>query len=352
LEPTLDGAPSPTEVIDRLQRTLDAELNRAIPPSTKRVALVGFPYHSNVGDSAIWAGERAYCQRRGLEVVYMCARRTYSKARMASRLDADSVILLHGGGNFGDLFQGENALREAVLEDFADTPTVQMPQTTYFGSADALERARGLVNRHKRLTLLLRDHVSLAFAQRHFDTSSYLCPDIAFYMGRLQRPGRPRRGQLWLWRTDIEAPADAADVQMQVSHDACVVDWLNEEPSVLTRYADAMLRISGRYPRYFAWMRQLVPWTFDRLADARMRRGCQLLSEGSVVVTNRLHAHILCVLLGIPHVVMDNNYGKVRTFAETWDTLSATAVFCDTVEAAKTAAGRLLQHVPAGGAFR
>jgi pyruvyl transferase EpsO len=36
------------------------------------------------------------------------------------------------------------------------------------------------------------------------------------------------------------------------------------------------------------------------------------------VVTDRLHTHILCLLLGIPHAVLDNNYGKVGRFISCW----------------------------------
>jgi pyruvyl transferase EpsO len=35
-------------------------------------------------------------------------------------------------------------------------------------------------------------------------------------------------------------------------------------------------------------------------------------------VTDRLHAHILSVLLDLPHVVLDNNYGKVSGFMSCW----------------------------------
>jgi pyruvyl transferase EpsO len=37
-----------------------------------------------------------------------------------------------------------------------------------------------------------------------------------------------------------------------------------------------------------------------------------------VVVTDRLHGHILALLLGIPHVVLDNSYGKLHHFIRTW----------------------------------
>src|SRR5262249_47886968 len=58
--------------------------------------------------------------------------------------------------------------------------------------------------------------------------------------------------------------------------------------------------------------------TYDPLAEERLARGCGILSGGRVVVTDRLHGHVLCLVLGVPHVLLDNSYGKVRGFYETW----------------------------------
>ena len=46
-------------------------------------ALIDFPAHPNVGDSAIWLGERAYLRRRGADVAYTCDIKNYSKSRLA-----------------------------------------------------------------------------------------------------------------------------------------------------------------------------------------------------------------------------------------------------------------------------
>ena len=35
-------------------------------------------------------------------------------------------------------------------------------------------------------------------------------------------------------------------------------------------------------------------------------------------MTDRLHGHILCVLLGVPHVCVDTGFGKIGGFAEAW----------------------------------
>ncbi len=57
---------------------------------------------------------------------------------------------------------------------------------------------------------------------------------------------------------------------------------------------------------------------FKNLANARLNRGLRILSSGKVVVTDRLHAHILSVLLNISHSALDNNYGKISSYIKTW----------------------------------
>jgi pyruvyl transferase EpsO len=57
---------------------------------------------------------------------------------------------------------------------------------------------------------------------------------------------------------------------------------------------------------------------FEHLATNRLTRGLNLLSSASFVITDRLHCHILCVLLGIPHIAFDNSYGKLSTFIDAW----------------------------------
>src|SRR5262249_180799 len=57
---------------------------------------------------------------------------------------------------------------------------------------------------------------------------------------------------------------------------------------------------------------------YTALANRQLRRGTQLLSSGRVVLTDRLHAHVIALLLQIPHVVLDNSYGKVSGFVEQW----------------------------------
>lgn len=59
---------------------------------------------------------------------------------------------------------------------------------------------------------------------------------------------------------------------------------------------------------------------YDLHSRARLRYGLNMLGAGNIVITDRLHAHILCTLSGIPHVIISDRYGKVKQFYMTWMT--------------------------------
>ena len=49
-----------------------------------------------------------------------------------------------------------------------------------------------------------------------------------------------------------------------------------------------------------------------------INEGVDYLSAYNIVTTIRLHGHILALLMGVPSVMIDNNYGKNSSFHETW----------------------------------
>ena len=278
-------------------------------------ALIDFPDHSNVGDSAIWAGALAALGDAGIDIRYRCDPETYNRRHLERSVPAGPVFI-NGGGNLGDVWRRHQRLREQVLRDFPDRPIVQLPQTVHFQHPENLDAARRAFDAHVNFTLLVRDHISLELTQREFRTPSALCPDMAFYLGRLHREQPPDVGILWLRREDRESAAGRVAVPSGVM----VCDWLDERVPVLRRVRRVLRPIAGREPRSLHVMNRALGAAYDRQAQQRLREGCRLLGRGNVVITDRLHAHILCLLLGIPHVLLDNSYGKVRRVHDTWTT--------------------------------
>jgi pyruvyl transferase EpsO len=329
------GSGSPVASLGaRVRQTVGALVPEGMP-----CAVLDFPNYANVGDSAIWLGGLACLRAIGARVVYTADLATYSPARLAARL-ARGVILLSGGGNFGDLWPHHQRFRERVVADFPDRTIIQLPQSLHFRSVEAVARARETLDRHPDLTLLVRDARSLELARAAFRAPSLLCPDLAFALGTLPRASLGVVGIVWLSRTDAESATPA-----RAAADVEVVDWVERTASPLS----ACHRLAARHPGLGRSLQPILSLTRARLAQSRLDRGRAILSRGRVVITDRLHGHVLSLLLGIPHVLLDDRNGKLRAFHDTWTRASGLATWADSAEAALETARALIGSRPVGG---
>jgi pyruvyl transferase EpsO len=276
-------------------------------------ALVDFPDHANVGDSAIWVGTTAYFSaHRAREPRYVSSIDSFSEATLRASVP-EGPIFVHGGGNFGDLWPRHQEFREHLLQRFPDREIIQLPQSIHFDDPARAEAAARAIARHGNFRLFVRDQPSYDFATARFDCEIALCPDMAIFIGTLER-GAPDVDVFYLLRTDKER-AVREDVG-RASYTSRVGDWLVEcRLSIETRRLLRLVRAmgSGQWDRL-----ALRAASYEAAARARVLRGCRLLSSGRVVITDRLHAHLLSLLLGIPHAVLDNSYGKLGRYLDAW----------------------------------
>lgn len=315
-------------LIAHLVRSAQEVVGSLIDPGA-RVALLDFPTYANVGDNAIWVGTRRLLERLRVRVVYMADVDNYSPARLAERL-RQGTILLQGGGNFGDLWPRYQRFRESVVAAFPDHRIIQLPQTLRFRRSETLAQAQAVLNRHRDLTLLARDSQSLAFARREFAARSLLCPDLALVIGRIPWVGRPAVDVVALRRDDLEAASAFPDLPETVSER---LDWTDEPLGVAGRVRRAIHGVRGSAAAKLAATVLLHP--YDLLAGQRLAHGCRILRRGRAVLTDRLHGHILSLLLGIPHVLLDDAYGKLSSFYEAWTKPSALAAWAGSPEEAR-----------------
>ncbi len=290
----------------------------ALIPSGSDCALIDFPNHSNVGDSAIWLGEVAYLKQRKCRIRYSCDAYNYNPQALCSAVAAGATLLMHGGGNFGDLYPLHQKLRERVVRDFPGNRIILLPQSIHFSAVEGLERSKAVYGAHQDLHILIRDTVSLEFARRHYSNPIYLCPDMALMVDFPPLTLKDKIAKLViLSRTDQEKLPDIASGR--ISPETRIVDWLDEpEPRLdwLYRWAHRRLSWNSRIPRFI--LNRVALFAANSMAWQRLDRGLDILGEADNVITDRLHALILSWLGGSPVLYVDNSYGKLSNFVRTW----------------------------------
>ncbi|WP_375385842.1 polysaccharide pyruvyl transferase family protein [uncultured Microbacterium sp.] len=322
-----EGAPilsADIEYLDGLRTSVVDALKVAIGTS-REVAIVDAPNQRNVGDSLIWAGELAFLARIGLRIRYVADLWSYDPRALRKALPEGGVVLLHGGGNFGDLWIGHQLIREQVIRDLPDYRIVQLPQSIYFKDDARAAAADKVMGAHPDLHILLRDSLSMERAQKQLPSLDVgFCADMALGWDPPQRPfsSANKADVVVIAREDMEASSGLAEIgplwldgtPLHVTdwypRGARAVQWRLARGGSLT--CRTYVKIRRRVPALPAGMPDRVGgWALDNVNRVNVAGAVKLYGSARAVVTDRLHAHVLSALLGVPHVALDNSYGKV-----------------------------------------
>lgn len=287
-----------------------------LAPECQHYAILDFPDYSNVGDSAIFLGELALLGAiHGIGPSYVCSMRSHS-----DDIDTkfpDGPLYLQGGGNFGDLWPKHQDFREEILRKYPDRKIIQLPQSIHFSSPEALDRAAVVIDKHADFTLLVRDEESFALAQTKFNCPVLMCPDSAFALGALRRTREVTLPGLCMLRTDNESGL-TPEQRTEIATYGPMQDWLDDTPNMKTSRDKLIEKMIIKVPLSRTALRPALGRIYEKWARDRMDRGIAQLSAAQFVITDRLHVHILCTLLGVPHIVFDNNYRKISRHINAW----------------------------------
>ena len=298
--------------LDRVKRQLEP-----IVPLIGRdrpMLYLDYPIHENIGDLLINAGTERFFEEHGLRVwrrhsIFDFPPGAYGK------LPPGTVVVLHGGGNFGDIWVEHQEFRERVVREFPEQRIVAMPQTVHFRDGERARRAFATLAAHRDLHLFVRDRVSERTLREGGMRNVALAPDMAHALWPTLRaaPGRGGREALHMYRDDIESGAVPADL---VGHRGAALDWADSVPAAhfaLFRAVRKLHVLAGHAPGRLQLSSLWYPVRDRIIAD-----GIAMFSGRSQIVTNRLHGVILAALLELPVVAFDNSYGKLSTYIDAW----------------------------------
>ncbi|MCJ0903665.1 polysaccharide pyruvyl transferase family protein [Rhodococcus sp. ARC_M6] len=316
-----------TIAIDKIQTATLTVLRTLFEPG-QSVALLDFPDHFNAGDHLIWLGQLKYLKQLSVQVDYTADPLRYDAAILRD-LVPDGPILLTGGGNLGDRWTVDQDFRERVIQDFPDRQIIQLPQSVDFSDeSPRLTAAKSIFGAHPDLTILIRDTVSLRKARAWFPTCRVVfCPDLAFGVGALKPAGKASVDVLYLKRADSESipengylPSSGVTVRQR--------DWeIGSAPQ--WHYLHIPAAFAMQFPKLGRRLQPTVAKFYEKISAAAVNRAIANLSDGTVVVTDRLHATILAVLIGREVAAFDNANGKVRAIYEDYLNIAPGVTFLE-----------------------
>lgn len=204
---------------------------------------------------------------------------------------------MHGGGNFGDLWRIHTNYRNAISTKFRENQLVFLPQTINYQNTDsAIEDAKVYAN-VSNLTVTVRGFDSLEFAQKYFGEKNRVLfsPDMAFMIGNLNPIQKPIYDVFILKRTDKESKygkgnwKEAIDLLKANNYTYLAKDWF-----------DYKIKVSDN----------------KDMCQKRLVLVNEIISQGKVILTDRLHASIFSLLIGKPHVIVDEKFKKIYNTRE------------------------------------
>jgi len=282
-----------------------------LPPGSS-VVYCDLPLFNNFGDILIMLGTVKFFESNGIRVRDSFGPFALSKSIKPYR---GSTWILHGGGNFGDLYPEHQQRRALLIGRHPEARIISFPQTMHFSNAENLRQFARVVAAHKDIHLLWRDSYSYDMAERHFECKNYLVPDMAHFLWPIVTDEEQdlASGDLLLIRRDEESgaiPPWLAAREQEFTDWRDLIPFPHRQMRRLLTVSDVAGSVTGlNVATVEAWS----AFCFQLLRKlAKVFRGRQR------IITSRLHGHILACLLERRSLLLDNSYGKNRRYFQTW----------------------------------
>jgi exopolysaccharide biosynthesis predicted pyruvyltransferase EpsI len=312
-------------------------------PERQPVALLQFPFDFNVGNHMMWVAAVDYLRRRNAPIAYTAHGQNFDLQAMI-RAVGDGTILFSGGVTISRLWPRHAEVKRIVAKGCPNNRLVSLPSTMLFVDDDDRREASTIFGNHRNAVLLARDPVSGESARNTFPDNVHVetVHDSSLLLPPQPRRAAPDHDVIWLARDDAEGVGTSAPTDVEV------FDW--------THHDSAGMRIL--FPgRVFSRARRLAPMlgsiansqiaaSYDRFARYVLASGNRKLDTGKVLVTDRMHPHILCALRSQHSVLLPDRFGKNRAVYEYTSRNYSTVHWADTHEEALELARTLARSAP------
>lgn len=258
----------------------------------KAVYLVFTPEHGNLGDQAICLATERMLRQLNINYIEISIGQIESLYASGNLNVMNGFpILISGGGNMGSLYPWFETLYKKIVEDNPLSNIVIMPNTVYYDQTDLskqeFEKSKLTFNRRDNVLVCVRENVSYEFLKGQFN-NLMLCPDMVLSLNASAEK-TDRKGCILCLRSDRECLLDEEEkkhIYDQVTKEfkSCVIktDMYSE-------------RIILREQR-----------------ETEVEKKLALFRRAELVITDRLHAMLFCVITGTPCIVVNSKSPKMK----------------------------------------
>jgi pyruvyl transferase EpsO len=274
--------------------------------------IMDFPYNKDPGDHASWLGLVNVLR----EVTGRLPVLTGGTAKSIDDIKStpgNAPIFICGWDTFGDARTGRDDIRHRLMWKYPDRMIIQMPQTIHFANESLKEYAKRTIGRHRNFYCMTRDAQSFELAKANFDCDVEAGPDTAFGIQRLKPFEADPLRVLYVMQPFGEDDVDIAQARAIV--DGPITNWTNGPNSLSRMRKSSVVKAAGR--RGFS-RSEMVAQHHEDVAARYVDYGVKILSGAQRIITNRLHGHILCLLLNKPHAAVARNGSRLHDFIDSW----------------------------------
>lgn len=254
----------------------------------KKIVLLDAADYGNLGDQAILMAELKFLKDHfsTYQIIKVGIGNFNKYAKIVEKyIGIEDVIILQGGGNFGNEYKRAENTRRAIINSFPNNKILLFPQTMYFTINEEgkreLSESLGIYTKHKDLILIAREKTSYELMKESFvHNTVLLTPDIVLYLNKTF-PQAVRKGALFCCRNDIEGLFSEKEKSQMLHHLKVHFNSIVITDTVGENSFDG------------------VEKKFDEFRKAE------------IVVTDRLHGMVFSAITGTPCIALSNYNYKV-----------------------------------------
>ena len=272
-------------------KLISRKLNRQ--DNINDAVLLMIPHHGNLGDQAISLAEMKFLKEILPNITMIYDLENYKKY-----IHDNTIIFLHGGGNIGWTYPFEEENRRKIIKSFPNNTIIILPQTIYFEETYKNQQKFSIeiYSNHSKLIIITREKVSFDIANNIFKKNKiFLMPDIVTYLDDLINfRNINRKGALILFRNDTEKNFNV-NIENQII--SIIKKNYNECEISDTQFKNLYIKSINQ-------------------SKGIVTKLLKNISQHEIVVTDRLHGMIFCIITETSCIVMNNYNHKISSSYE------------------------------------